>query len=179
MALRDTWYLLPPNLKSRLVARMANNLRQKVSIGERKIMDVLLEAGYLHHQFQKSFHTDEIMVFADFYIRKPIKLIIEIDGLYHLSAQQQKRDREKDWFYINNKNIDAVLRMTEQQAIEMTPDKFKQLMKSINKGSITVLYDLPKSNFKPNTSQHPIKNNNKKIRLKDFTTWQQNVNRGK
>jgi len=49
--------------------------------------------------FQKGFIAGNNFCIADFYIPKPYKIVIEIDGGYHKSNKQIKRDKHKDIYY--------------------------------------------------------------------------------
>lgn len=138
----EHWEKLPYNLKSRYASKRAAILRRKPSFSEGVLMQKLTDAGFLHYRFQQIFYDNEILGFADFFLRKPLKLVIEVDGPYHFTKTQQKRDRQKDWFYTNNRHIHSVLRMTDEQAINISVEELKKLINGLNKGGITILYEI-------------------------------------
>jgi hypothetical protein len=53
----------------------------------------------IKHNFQKGFIAGNNFCIADFYLPKPYKIIIEIDGDYHKSDKQIQRDKNKDSYY--------------------------------------------------------------------------------
>lgn len=75
--------------------------------------DRLDKAG-IKYIFQKGFIAGNNFCIADFYLPKPYKTVIEIDGPYHNLINQIRRDANKDLYYIgrgfkvihiNNKDV--------------------------------------------------------------------------
>ena len=62
-----------------------------------------LEAANIKFMFQKGFIQGDNFCIADFYLPKPLKIVIEIDGSYHNTHNQQARDLNKDAYYKQRK----------------------------------------------------------------------------
>ena len=58
-----------------------------------------LEDAGINFIFQKGFIAGSNFCIADFYLPKPYKIVIEVDGEYHNTAKQQIRDKNKDYYY--------------------------------------------------------------------------------
>jgi very-short-patch-repair endonuclease len=57
----------------------------------------------IYYQFQKGFIAGDNFVIADFYLPKPYRLVIEIDGSIHNLPKVQRRDYWKDKYYQSRK----------------------------------------------------------------------------
>jgi very-short-patch-repair endonuclease len=73
----------------------------------------LLDENNIYYIFQKAFIQGNNYVIVDFYLPK-LKLCIEIDGGYHLTESQQKRDNNKDYYLIKQRNF-KVLRIKNEE----------------------------------------------------------------
>jgi len=118
-----------------------SNKREKQSVGSRR-RNILLEKRtaaelifeeklkLLHIKYipQKLFISGKNMVITDFYIPKPHKLCIEIDGEYHLLPEQIKRDKNRT-DYLNKRNF-KVARITNDKAFSMSVDDVYDLIYS-------------------------------------------------
>jgi len=51
--------------------------------------------------FQKAFIWGNSFCIADFYLPKPNRTVIEVDGEYHETEKQQRRDYIKDKYYVS------------------------------------------------------------------------------
>ena len=87
---------------------------------ERSVRKLLDQAGY-RYQFQKGFLSGGVMYIADFYLPRPYQLVIEVDGGYHETIDQRKKDADRDRYFhsrgfkvlrIKNQHVDT---MTSQQ----------------------------------------------------------------
>jgi len=78
---------------------------------------------------QKGVFNHETFYIADFYLPKPYKLWIEIDGAYHDTPKQKKYDKIKD-FYLTYTLKFRVLRLTNEKAESITIDELKKLLSS-------------------------------------------------
>lgn len=77
--------------------RLAEYKRKaKQTLAEKAMEDILKELG-LKYISQKGFMTKNSFIIADFYLPKPHKLVIEVDGGYH--EHQKNYDRWKDRYY--------------------------------------------------------------------------------
>ena len=85
-------------------------LREHSTTAERMFKSLLdkLEIKYI---FQKSFIKGNAYVIVDFYLPKPYKLCIEIDGGYHLT--QKSKDNRKDE-YLKSRGF-KILRFTNDE----------------------------------------------------------------
>jgi len=71
----------------------------------------------IHYKSQKGFMVDTMRRFyiADFYLPKPFKIALEIDGPYHLNTKYY--DFERDNYFKHKRRIN-VIRITNQQAFD-------------------------------------------------------------
>jgi len=58
-----------------------------------------LEKEGIRFMFQKAFIMGNCFCIADFYLPKPARTVIEIDGDYHTTEKQIRRDYIKDKYY--------------------------------------------------------------------------------
>lgn len=114
--------------------RRQNRLRAKKTKAEIAIADKL---GELNIQFieQKAFISGNYYCFTDFYLPKPFKLCIEVDGPYHSEPIQQQRDQRKD-AYLKGRGF-KILRITNQVATTITPNDLLWLINAARDSLIT------------------------------------------
>jgi len=96
-----TYYDLPKKEKRSIAQKFKKNLRENAPKEELFFRSMLMNCGIFHY-FQYSVMDNNNFVIADFYIPK-IHLIVEIDGGYHETPKQKKRDEYKDKFYKKSK----------------------------------------------------------------------------
>src|ERR1700752_2662790 len=90
-------------LKNDLSVKQSNNhkykkeLIKKATKSELIFKDRLKKAG-IRFIFQKGFIAKNYHCIVDFYLPKPYKICIEIDGGYHDTEQQKKKDYSKDLY---------------------------------------------------------------------------------
>lgn len=58
--------------------------------------------------FQKCFIAGDFYCIADFYIPKPFKIVFEIDGEYHETDEQKKKDYAKDRYLTNTRKLKVI-----------------------------------------------------------------------
>jgi|688.fasta_scaffold286682_2 very-short-patch-repair endonuclease len=116
-------------------------LRRKATPAELCFMSKLLDAGFIHHTFQKSFYKGSKLIIADFHIRKPKRIVIEIDGGYHMANEQLIKDLDKDRIYLGNTQCECVLRISNLQAFNMSVQELKKVIVGLRSGEVTCLYD--------------------------------------
>jgi very-short-patch-repair endonuclease len=88
------------------------------------VAEVLTKLGMRYIE-QKGFMTANSFVIADFYLPKPHKVVIEVDGEYHLN--QKGYDDYKDRYY-RSRGF-KVLRITNKEVFEgKTEEIIKQLI---------------------------------------------------
>lgn len=73
----------------------------------------LLDALNVDYIFQKGFLSGDFFCIVDFYLPK-YKLCIEIDGGYHTTEKQKKRDWAKDKYLKETRRF-RVLRLTNEE----------------------------------------------------------------
>lgn len=67
----------------------------------------ILEESNVKFIFQKGFISGNGFYIVDFYIPKPFKIVIEIDGEYHNTTSQIEYDKRKDE-YLKNRGFRVV-----------------------------------------------------------------------
>lgn len=73
---------------------------------------------------QKGFLKDANCCYiTDFYLPKPHKIVIEIDGEYH--QQRQLNDWKRDWYFKYKRGIKTV-RFKNEEVINISLDEIKQ-----------------------------------------------------
>ncbi|AZB23012.1 endonuclease domain-containing protein [Kaistella haifensis] len=77
----------------------ARNLRRNATVAEKLLWEKLRNKQLDHYKFRRQ-HPISLYI-ADFYCHA-LKLIIEVDGDYHLSDQQLKKDSERTADLISN-----------------------------------------------------------------------------
>jgi len=88
-------------------------LKNNATRHELKIL-AMLDRLELPYKFQKGFVEKGVMYIADFYLPKPWKMVIEIDGASHLSKAQQRIDGTRDRYFTDIRRL-RVLRMTNKE----------------------------------------------------------------
>lgn len=81
----------------------------------------ILDENNIYYIFQKAFIQGNNYVIVDFYLPK-LKLCIEIDGGYHNTESQQKRDNNKDFYLTKQRNF-KVLRIKNEEVLSFTINK--------------------------------------------------------
>jgi hypothetical protein len=77
----------------------------------------ILDSLNIHYIREKGFMKNlKSFVLADFYLPRPYKIVIEVDGGYHNDPRQKNYDNYKDKYYKSRKF--KVLRLTNQQVLE-------------------------------------------------------------
>lgn len=92
--------------KQKTLFQRLKKLRNNPTIAELQVKFFLdhLKVKYI---FQKGFISGNAYVIVDFYLPKPYKICIEVDGEYHLSKQQIQKDKWKD-NYLKNRGFKVV-----------------------------------------------------------------------
>ena len=104
--------------KQILCAERRNELLNKQTESE-KVFQKKLEHLKIPFIAQKGFIAGDNFCIVDFYLPKPFKLCIEIDGAYHNTERQQWRDANKN-FYLEKQRKFRVLRLSNEEAINVT-----------------------------------------------------------
>lgn len=112
-------------IKQKLCAQYRRELKERITAQEYKVMS-LLEKHNIRFMFQKGFIAGDNFVIADFYLPRPLKLVIEIDGYYHETEKQKKRDKNKDWYYSQRRF--KVLRIKNEQIDSLSDDELLKII---------------------------------------------------
>lgn len=64
---------------------------------------------------------------VDFYLSRPFRLVVEIDGGYHNTLEQQLYDAERT-LYLNSRHI-RVIRFTNEQVLDNKEETIKEFKK--------------------------------------------------
>ena len=114
--------------KQRLASVRCRELKKKQTKYE-AYFELLLKKHKIHYISQKGFIKGNNFCIADFYLPKPYKIVIELDGEYHRSIKQIKRDKVKDRYY-RSRGFNVV-RFNNSDVFQVdTIDKLKQFMKN-------------------------------------------------
>lgn len=81
-------------------------LKERATQSELIFKKRLDEAG-IKYIFQKGFIQGDFYCIVDFYLPKPLRTCIEIDGGYHDTDEQRKKDWAKD-NYLKNRKMKVV-----------------------------------------------------------------------
>lgn len=106
-------------------SKFQRELRSRKTPSELHIENLLQKLN-IRYQDQKVFYADEMLVLADFYLPKPYKIVIEVDGEYHENPKQKWRDYYKDRYY--EKRGFSVLRITNQIALLCDEEQLLRLI---------------------------------------------------
>lgn len=99
--------------KQKTLFSRIKNLRENPTASELSIKK-LLESMGLNFIFQKGFIQGDYYCIVDFYLPKPYRLCIEVDGEYHLTEEMIKKDAYRD-SYLKSRGF-KVLRITNSRA---------------------------------------------------------------
>lgn len=109
------------------IKRLRNNPTNSETIFKEK-----LEIAGIDFVFQKSFIKDNYYCIVDFYLPKPYKICIEIDGEYHFNEPQKVKDGRKDE-YLKSRNF-KVLRITNEVAETFDSERIFDYINSLRTG---------------------------------------------
>ncbi|MGQ1947086.1 endonuclease domain-containing protein [Geofilum sp. OHC36d9] len=74
---------------SKLIIERAQKLRKRMTKAEKEMWNLLNQENFTNYKFRRQHPIDIFIV--DFYCHQA-KLVIEIDGGYHLTKEQQEKD---------------------------------------------------------------------------------------
>ncbi len=114
--------------KARTLGIRKKKLRQNATKSELIFRDKLKEIG-LPFNFQKGFIARDYYCITDFYLKKPYKLCIEIDGGYHLDEAQIIKDNRRDYYLLDRKF--KIWRLTNEEAESITIEQMIKIIESV------------------------------------------------
>lgn len=100
---------------------------KKETRAEAAVAALLKQAG-IRYFAQKGFIAGDNFCIADFYLPRPYRIVIEVDGPYHALPSQVARDKNKDAYY-KGRGL-RVFRLSNGRAMSMTKE---ELLGIINK----------------------------------------------
>jgi very-short-patch-repair endonuclease len=106
--------------KQSLASKRQDYLRANATPSELVFMKKLKIIG-VEFQFQRCFIAGKGFAIADFYLA-PSKLVIEVDGGYHLTPDQQRKDGWRDKYLTDVRGL-RVVRITNEVACRMTQEE--------------------------------------------------------
>lgn len=109
----------------RLMAKYQKHNRENPTETEKRIGMLLYEIGE-PFIFEKGFFTYNSFYLTDFYLPKPRKICLEIDGPIH--EHRVSYDNERDAFLMRVRKIRAILRIKNHEALHMTCEQLKNLI---------------------------------------------------
>lgn len=118
------------NEKQRLCAHRVNELKKRGPTKSEQILAEMFIRVGVRAMFQKGFIAGNNFCIADFYLPKH-KLVVEVDGGYHTTDSQMRRDANKDWYY-RQRNF-KVWRMTNEEAEVMTENRLRLMLNEFSR----------------------------------------------
>lgn len=114
----------------------ARQLRIKATKHELRVKDLLSQRG-TYYIFQKGFVKGGVCYIADFYIPKPWRLVIEVDGPSHFTEAGLEKDRIRDAYFVWRGF--RVLHVTNDEVETMTSDAlFERMCQAIGQSSMQI-----------------------------------------
>jgi very-short-patch-repair endonuclease len=104
--------------------KFKKDLEKRATKSELKFQKLIKDLGY-RALFQKGFIKDYFCI-VDFYIPS-LKLVVEIDGGYHLTQEQINKDRKKDEYLTKVRNF-KILRLTNDQVEDLSVDSLRAIL---------------------------------------------------
>jgi very-short-patch-repair endonuclease len=77
--------------------------------------------------FQKGFIQGDNFCIVDFYLPKPYRTCIEIDGGYHNTTKQQYRDKYRDIYLTKDRGF-KIIRFTNEQATNISLEELERII---------------------------------------------------
>ncbi len=101
-------------------------LRRRATPAEKCFNDKLEKACSVKFKFQRGFIKGGYYAIVDFYIPSR-NICIEIDGGYHDSPEQQRKDKKRDK-WLTEVRKQKIIRLTNKEAFDITIDRLKWLI---------------------------------------------------
>ena len=112
-------------IKQRLCSWRRADLIKRATPSELS-MKAMLDSLSVRYMFQKGFIAGDYFCIVDFYLPKPYRICIEVDGPCHALPKQVVRDTQKD-AYLNARGF-KVLRITNEGVEHMSADDLSSLL---------------------------------------------------
>jgi len=112
-----------------IVQKFAVENRTKATEAELAFKDILNELD-IKHRFQYIVQVGKKYRIADFFLPE-YNTIVEIDGDYHLTEEQQQADLERTQSLLRKKRVQRILRLNNKQVLEEKEWSIKKLLVTI------------------------------------------------
>lgn len=99
--------MLTDREKQQRILKFAAQLKKKPTQSESDFMAKLDQAG-IKYMFQKGFIKGSASCIVDFYLPRPHRLCIEIDGGYHQTDEQKSKDAWRDNYLTNERGFKVI-----------------------------------------------------------------------
>lgn len=119
--------------KQRLASKRQRELRDNMTLAE-KALQLKLKKIPIKFISQKCFYAGDYFCIVDFYIPKPFKICIEVDGGYHDTGEQKERDDRKELYLMRDRGF-RVLRLTNELAMSIKTEELAEIIYSFMKQS--------------------------------------------
>lgn len=86
----------------------------------------LLDALGERYIFEKGFFTENRFFMADFYLPKPRRICIELDGAIH--DDRMGYDFARDCYIMRTRNIKKILRIKNEEALKMGTSELREFI---------------------------------------------------
>jgi very-short-patch-repair endonuclease len=116
----------PFNLQRHVLLRRSQLLLKQTRC-ERKINGLLSELE-LRFISQKGFIAGGVCYVADFYLPRPYRLVIEVDGPSHRTEEGMEKDKRRDTYFKSRRF--RVLHISNEQAWSMTANELMELIEA-------------------------------------------------
>ncbi len=111
--------------KRKFLGKRAAQMRQKPTLSE-AVFQKKLEAAKFNFKAQWVYDIGGFAGIVDFYLYD-YKLLVEVDGGYHTTEDQQLKDAEKD-FICDRLLHKRLVRLTDEQAMEISDEGILALL---------------------------------------------------
>ena len=115
--------------KQRLCAKRRVDLISRATPAELHTKQLLDELK-IKYVFQKGFIVGNNFCIVDFYLPRPYRICLEIDGEYHQEPKQQIRDKSRE-DYLHNKRGFNILRISNTNILSMNSEQLSKLISTI------------------------------------------------
>jgi leucyl-tRNA synthetase len=122
-------------IKTTLIERQTRNNVYRASLlanktpAEIKMAEILVSMK-VRYKEQKGFIAGDYHCIVDFYLPRPYRLAIEIDGGYHNTEDQRRRDDRKEMYLATQKV--RVLRLTNDEVFEEESNVISKVRRAMN-----------------------------------------------
>ena len=122
----ETW--LTPK---RYLLMRQRQLRARATKPEKAIRAMLNSMG-IKYQFQKCLIAGGVKYIIDFYLPKPRKVCIEVDGASHYTSMQKSKDESRDHYLVHRRGF-RILRIPNELALLMSPVRLNEEIENTRK----------------------------------------------